>query len=463
MPGQDQVVEQFRQRIAAWLVLRSSVAAVAGWAFAWGTAILAWKTAVGSWEPHLLWGFLGFPVAIALAARYASRRVPNPVTVRAMLDRRSECGGLLMAGAECNVQVWSRTMPAVELPAIRWQARRPLTILVLALGYTLLAGLLPGRAAFENPALDVGRETDRIAEQVRVLKEEKVLDHERAEALAQKLDEVRAQTAGRDPAKTLEALDHLSDVVKQAARQSAEDAAKQAKDLGKVEAGAEAIQNAAPSLEPQKVTALMKELAALAEKAGAENEQVKDAIEGAIAQALKEGKLTKEQLEALAAAAKSGRKSIEKSARKMFESRLIDSKQLQACENGKCDGEGLAKYLKANGGLEQGLKQQAKEQRGKGGVNDDGPGNTPLEFGDRSSEAGAKFKEEALPPSAVRDLKESQSSGVSPAIPKRDPKTGPLQTGVLSGPAAGGGSANSANVLPQHKAAVGRYFDRPMK
>jgi hypothetical protein len=48
-------------------------------------------------------------------------------------------------------------------------------------------------------------------------------------------------------------------------------------------------------------------------------------------------------------------------------------------------------------------------------------------------------------------------------VPKRDPKAGAPQSGSLTGTAAGGGSSNSAPVLPQHKAAVGRYFDRPMK
>ena len=33
----------------------------------------------------------------------------------------------------------------------------------------------------------------------------------------------------------------------------------------------------------------------------------------------------------------------------------------------------------------------------------------------------------------------------------------------LAGAMAGGGSANAAEVLPQHKTAVGRYFDRPAK
>jgi hypothetical protein len=68
-----------------------------------------------------------------------------------------------------------------------------------------------------------------------------------------------------------------------------------------------------------------------------------------------------------------------------------------------------------------------------------------------------------LPPSARAALKESERVGVSSAEPQRDPKAGPPQTGSLGNAAAGGGSANSATVLPQHKAAVGRYFERTAK
>lgn len=225
-----------------------------------------------------------------------------------------------------------------------------------------------------------------------------------------------AQAAGKDPAKTLEALDHLNDVVRQAARQAAEAKARQANQLGKVDAAAEALQKAAPMLDPQETADLMKELANLAQHAAAENEALQDELGAELAAALKEGKLSPEQLKQLTAAAKSAKGSVSKTAKNLHNAKLIDADQLKACEGGQCDAEGLAKYLAKNPGNKS-LKEGLRAQEGNGGVNDDGPGNTPLNFGDRTSDAGAKFKEESLPPSDLAALKDSQLSGVSKAPP----------------------------------------------
>jgi hypothetical protein len=465
MAEHEAIVEQFRRRIGAWLVVRASVAAVALWAFLWGTAILALKAYREIDVAPLMWGLAGVPIAIGIAAWLALKKLPDRTALRALLDRRGGCGGLLMAGAECDLADWR--VPAVELPSLHWNARRPLTLLAIAAGYVILGLALPGRldAALTESRLDVRRDAERLSEQVEVLKEERLLDPKRAEELKQKIDEVRAHSAGKDPAKTLEALDHLQDVVTQAAKQGAERSAREAKDLGKVEAGAEAVQQAAPNLDPKQAAALMKELAAMAEKATKEGEKLGEGLDAELAKALKEGKLSSEQFKKLAAAAKLGRGEISKTAQKLFDSRLIDSDQLKECKGGQCDGKGLAEFLKKNGSssLEQALKNEANQQRGNGGIGDDGPVETPLEFGDKTSDAGAKFKEVALPPSELNKLKESQTSGVSAVAPTRDPKAGPPQSGSLGGAAAGGGSANNATVLPQHNAAVGRYFDRPMK
>ncbi len=463
MSHDEQMVGRFYNSLARWYVLRQSVAAVTAWAFLWGTAILVLRATQGTSVPTLLWGALGLPVALGLAVWAAVRRLPDRSAVRALLDCKGEYGGLLMAGAECDLGRWKPTPATDEPPRLRWRGQRPLGFLAVALAYVALAFLLPARSlAVTDPPLDIDRPADRLAEQVRVLKDEKILEPKRAENLKQKIDDLRAQSTGKDPAKTLEALDHLNDVVQQAARQATEAKSRQANELGKVEAAAEALQQAAPMLDPQAAAELMKELAAMAQKAAGENEAFQQELSPELAEALKEGKLSPEQLKKLADAAKNSKDSLAQSAKKLHDAKLIDADQLKACEGGQCDAEGLAKFLAENAGKKS-LKEGLREQTGKGGVNDDGPGNTPLNFGDRSSESGAKFKEEALPPSDLAALKESQLAGVGKAEPKRDPKAGPPKAGALTGAAAGGGSANTAPVLPQHKGAVDRYFDRPAK
>jgi hypothetical protein len=463
MSHDEQIVARFYRHLVRWFVLRQSVAAVTAWAFLWGTAILVLRATQGTSVPTLLWGAVGLPIALGLAAWVAIRKLPDRSAVRALLDAKGECGGLLMAGAECDLGAWEAKPSATELPRLTWRGQRALGYLAASVAYVALAFLLPASGlADSEQSLDVTRPTNRLAEQVRVLQEEKILPAERAENLKQKIDDLRSQSTGKNPAKTLEALDHLNDTVRQAGQKAAEEKARQASQLGKVEAGAEALEKTAPALDPKDAAELMKELAAMAQKAASDNDAFASELAKELAEAMKEGKLSPEQLKKLAEAAKNAKNGIAKTGKNLHNAKLIDADQLKQCEGGQCDSEGLAKFLAKNGGKKS-LKEGLREQEGNGGVSEDEAGNTSLTFGDRSSDEGAKFKEEALPPSELSALKESQLAGVGKAPPKRDPNVPPPKAGSLTVAATGGGSANTAPVLPQHRAATDRYFDRPMK
>jgi hypothetical protein len=84
-----------------------------------------------------------------------------------------------------------------------------------------------------------------------------------------------------------------------------------------------------------------------------------------------------------------------------------------------------------------------------------------LTFGDKSKDDD-KFKEEVLPPAALQAIKETQIQAIGRGSPGKE-QAGDAQSGALAGAAAGGGSANSQVVLPRHRGAVERYFDRPAK
>ena len=464
MPDHDQIVRQFTRRLAGRLILARAIAAVTLWLFLWGTGVLVLRVSQGTSAMILAWGAAGLPVVVAAAVWSALRQLPDAAAVRAFLDQHCDCGGMLMAETERDLGRWQGRMTAVEPPGLRWRGRRPLGLLAVAATYLTLGFMIPAEAIAVAAPLDVNRESDRLTKQVRVLKQEKVIDPERAETLQKKLDEVRSQAAAREPAKTLEALDHLKDVVRQAARQSAESSAREATELGQVEAAAEAIEQAAPKLDEKATTALMAELAKLAQKAAADGEQFNQELDPDLAAAIKDGKLSAKDLSKLAAAAQAGKSSIKRSAQKLYDSRLIDADQLKACEGGQCDGKGLGEFLAKNGGkagLKQGLDQMGRLP-GRGGVTE-GPGAAELQYGDRSSADGAKFREEVLPPADLAALKKSMTSGISKTAPKRDTTAGPPTSGALAGAAAGGGSANAAPILPKHKATVERYFDRGKK
>src|SRR5262249_49884139 len=102
------------------------------------------------------------------------------------------------------------------------------------------------------------------------------------------------------------------------------------------------------------------------------------------------------------------------------------------------------------------------EEPGRGGITR-GPGPAKLTFGDEATPDGFQFKEEALPPSAVENLKDSSITGIAPGPPPSKGDRGPAHAGALAGAGAGGGSATTGVVLPRHRAAVERYFDRKGK
>jgi hypothetical protein len=96
---------------------------------------------------------------------------------------------------------------------------------------------------------------------------------------------------------------------------------------------------------------------------------------------------------------------------------------------------------------------------GRGGTSR-GPGAAQLNYGNETKEEGLKFKERELPEGELAALK-SQVIGVSKGAPEKEARPGDAGSGALAGAAAGGGSANTQPVLPRHKGAVERYFERP--
>jgi hypothetical protein len=77
---------------------------------------------------------------------------------------------------------------------------------------------------------------------------------------------------------------------------------------------------------------------------------------------------------------------------------------------------------------------------------------------DKTSEDGAKFKENALPPST--HLSDAQFVGVSSSAPELSGAEVVAEHGALAGAQGSGGSANSQVILPRHKQAVQRFFKR---
>ena len=79
---------------------------------------------------------------------------------------------------------------------------------------------------------------------------------------------------------------------------------------------------------------------------------------------------------------------------------------------------------------------------------------------DPASQEGASFDPLVLPPSALRDPAQSHRLGVSQTAPQVEHDNTASAGGGLNGVESAGGSAATTTVLPRHRGAVQRYFER---
>jgi len=438
------------------LVLRGS----AVWLFGWGVICLVARVTWQTSARQLLWGGIGLLAVLAIAAWQAWRQRPARNVLRAWLDQQNECGGLLMAASEGALGAWE--VPAFTAPRLRWRnpaAGAAWGLAALAAGFVAASLLLPVQlpGAQAERALDIRREAEQLKDELAALQEAAALAPEKAQTLEQQLDQIQQEASGADPAKTWEALDQLNDALGQAARDAAQQRAQQQQTLDQAAALAEALQTGANQLNEQTLTEAMQTLSALTQQSLQEEAQ---ALPRELQQALQSGKLSAEQLQQLGQALQQQQGRLNQQQTKLAKSGLIKPGELkQGATAGKRDNSGLAKHL-AEHAQKQPLRQTLGEwceSPGNGDISR-GRGDAALNFGEMAREEGAKFKEKTLPPAAVSELQNSQLTGLSSAAPTVQADV--AAHGALNQTATGGGSAYTQTILPRHKGAVKRYFER---
>jgi hypothetical protein len=413
----------------------------------------------------LLWGFVGLPLAVVPAVWLALRRLPSLAAVRALFDRRGGCGGLLMAGAEQSLGAWEQRLPQLAVPRVRWQAGRAWGLFLVAAGFVALAFAVPQRlvALDSGTPLDISREVAKLNNQIEVLKEEQILNAERADALKQKLNQVREEASGTDPVKTLEALDHLEDVTSKTAKSAAESATSKTEQMSKTETLAEALRDAGDKADPRLKAEALAELAALSKLAAGDAELMEELDPETLKDLEKAGAFDPERMKKIADAMRSGKKKLALRLERLERAGLLDKealKRLALCS--QCNGKELAGLLCDSDCQAFNLNDLLSEcnKPGRGGLTR-GPGAAKLTFGKESTLDGVKFKEETLPPSALQALQESKVLGISPTAPQVETAGAESKPGALTDAKAGGGSANTQVILPRHREAVEKYFERP--
>jgi hypothetical protein len=339
----DQAIRRFRRRLVALFVLKYTLPLATLWGFVWGAAVIALRVAGVERKP-LLWGLMGLAACLAAALVRARRHAPAAATIRALLDEQNGCGGLLMAGAEQELGNWRQRMPALQVPRLRWDSRRAGTLLALAAGFVLVSFLAPqglANLSFNSP-LEIDQEIERLLQQIALLKGESLLDPKRAEMLAEKTAELRKHASGKEPARTLEALDHMRNLMQEAARQAAERSIERSQHFGEAQVMAEALLQNADLLDPQ----LMKEVLAELDKLLG-----KDDLPPEIRQALRQQQFDPEQLKKLAGALGGNISKLMGRMEKLQKIGLIDAATLARCRNiSECDFEELRAFLKDKSG-----------------------------------------------------------------------------------------------------------------
>src|SRR5215813_142650 len=462
----DQSVRRFIRRLAWLLAFRQSLTFVTVWCFLWGAVALVLRAASATTRRQLLWGAIGIAVAAIAGAVVSRRRLPSRDSVRAMLDSRNDCGGLLMAGADADLGAW-RT-PEITLPRLRWRKARALGLLAASSAFVLISLLAPVRFAATGASrpMDVSREVENLSAQIEALKEAQVIEESKAKALEQKLDRLGQEASGEDPAKTWEALDHLNDAVEKAAKEAAEAASARRERLARAEALAEGLMAGGDQLDSKTMTEAMRTLGEMTREAVKENELLAGDLSPETQEAIKSGSLKAEHLKDLSKALSQSKSALNQKLSKLSKSgqfgqfeRINPNALKGGAQANRRDNSGLARFLKEN--AEKMSVDEATLQwcAGKGGV-DRGRGDAAMTWTDGSSEKDARFKEKVLPPSSVAGLNDSQLVGLSASAPTAD-TSGVAAHGALNSAASGGGSAYTQTILPRHRGAVRRYFDRP--
>jgi hypothetical protein len=474
----DRQLAGFRLRLTSCLAIRYCLRGFLIWTMVLAAAVVLLRVAAGIERQTLLAGLLGYGPALAAGVVLAVRTAPSTPALRAALDRHAALGGLLMTAGERDLGPWAPRMPSVSMPAVRLHATRQGILLSAGMAFLAAGFLIPDRyLPVGEESLQVGAQMEQLAAKIEVLKQEQLIPPEKAEVLEKDLERVRREASGKEPAKTLEAMDHLEASLAKAAAEAGEAAVKHAEAATKAEDLAKALDEVKGQMAPEQLSEAMKELARLTDQAAAECKSLADGLDKDLAAACREGHLTADELKGLAQALAKCKACERMRLEKMIRARLVDAaewaRMAEALEGqeaelavmlGQCDsGDDLAAVLAGLAGGDE--ADRGDESAAEGGIPGRGgrtPGGPPtaLSWSKGANQENVAFKEKVLSPAAVASLKDSRLAGVSLGDPTAANPAGGSAGGALAAAKAGGGAARGQLILPQHEKTIRRYFER---
>ncbi|MEM9914020.1 MAG: hypothetical protein AAF911_03570 [Planctomycetota bacterium] len=461
----EQIIERWRSKVRRLIWLRMGVRASIAYALAWGVVVLVWR-GVDPGASGLWWGGLGL-VAVWMAGAWWSRRgVPTSAKARAVFDHENELGGLMMVEAEGR-ESWSDQVPTLREPSVRWRSGPSVWSLLVSVCFVSAAMFvpMPGEAE-ERGGLDVSRSVEAMQRQVEVLEEEQILESPDADQIRQAVERIGEEARGDDPSKTWEALDHLAEKIEQAADEAVELAQQRQDEAAAAQALSEALEQGAETLSSERLSEAMTALAELSESAAGEPTleglTLPPGLAEAIAQSgLDSSMLSEEMLGQLSEMMADRQDELQAMLDALAEAGLSEGGASEARDPADIDPAELLEWLAGDGECDaQGALAMCQSMMaGRGGL-DDGPGHVEMIWKDPASREGVSFDPEVLPPSRINELRDAELLGTSRGTPQALEEARASSGGALAGATAGGGSAAEVVVLPRHRGAVQRYFDR---
>ncbi|MEX2673279.1 MAG: hypothetical protein WD294_14340 [Phycisphaeraceae bacterium] len=466
----DSLIRTVRRQLRWTLTLRQALQLITLYLFAWGVVVVALR-ALGLVERQWLgWGALGIAVAAIVAVVRGRLRVPSEQGIRALCDRQQRSGGLVMSEGEIDLGGWLSRRRLAPL-RIQWRSGRQWGLLAAALAFVMLAFVVPDPAVVaqrDDGRVQLADNIQTLEDRLDLLDEEQAIEAEQAEDFRETLKDLD-DTAREDAMRAWEMLDHLENQLSQAAEEAAEKTVTDTGDLAELGALAEALaddqMSDLPQLDANAASEALSELAdrlgeldpelaeALAEamaKSGAEGSKLDAETLGKMAEALANGEARAmdaemlEKLSELAGECENMGQGGSGKIQRLVEGRLIDPEWAALCEEaGESDGAAMLAAMLGTGG-------------GQGIGNASAPA-TLAEAPIRTDDAA--FEPVALSPAAI-DREGSTLIGLSSTAPEVDLPEQRSSATALDGAASGGGGAASQVILPRHRGAVQRYFDR---
>lgn len=462
---------------------------------------------------------VGFPVCVLAATAMAMRRKLAEEQALALLDSHNKSGGMLLAEFETGDKTWQKRQGDLQAPRLKLNLRRRLPALLVSLLFIVLSVTIPVRqvAGDRDPRLDLKDLQQKAIAQVEAMEEAGLVDEEKALELKNTIEQLAETSDRNDPSKTFEAFDQLQEKMRKESASGAEKMLSEQENLQSLQTLADNLQNAQNSEQLSKaLDTLRDKLEKLGMDAASMRQPGGTSLEDKMQQAGKGSeKAADEAAQQLQDYIKQRAEDMRAAAEQLVKARLLDRKTYEklkkegrlrpatpkdmqpdsgadlviAPSDGDGSGEGQtgeqtpAEQGGGSSGQSSGSGQNDSKSgsgNGNGQSGDDKPGllviepNTgtasgrpgqdggtaPLNFSRQSSEHNLKFRDEALPSPATGDLKDSVAIGMAISAPE----VNAIAKNGVSGPVDWQKSEKSGGesdvILPRHRSAVKRYFER---